>query len=1559
MSLQALQVLAGEPNPTHKNAQKIVDGKGKLVSVMLVKDTKRRESLQRLFRHLEQEVLAVGRKKRLLCQELRAIVDLCLERNNRGPSSSTPKKLKKEASDDDPCSGGTEPCGGSCGRQYHFTLRCCDRDHVLEIGEGESKVLPSVSYVVCGGQMFLEKCSAFSALGRRYVIRCSDYRKADKVLSDAGMEPHRQYLYEERGGSQAAAATEGEKLARNRRTHVSLDAFSSLVRRGFADATRSEELKRALEKVGGELEDLKSKCPNYVAPPGKEADEPLGRGEEKVQPPQSPVEEKDIKKEVEEEDTTREIEEEAPPLPAEPGKDEDICSLVGRTLICRVEKQKLFLHLQGVSDMLSAEDQPHRLRRRGKTLRLDHSFYPPVFKKGCRQFISAECLLMLLEVNRVTTCNALEKEAMVRDLKVLMRSKTETGKHEEEEKQQQLLEQQQQQQQRMDREAVDSEEDPEVAGSGSHEPSSPSAPAQDEEERPLVDVLGEMVPFQVVNDYVYLEKRSVFRVCGVDPATRNFRLMDRLIEASRLCVDDAFLYEGRRRGYVSTAALRALAESGFFAGREVKQKLLLRLSALEEEKESLRTNRVLSLSTGSINYRVHRGRVYLSTVHALCAAGFCPQYLAGSRSKIFYVLCRLLTSRGFNQEACFLRQGKSKYVFISVRALLFLFETEFGPFKDSEKIATVRTELLRALRALGLEGAVSDGSEAPPRSSALNSPARASLKSGQFIDLGGKFPNPRYRMSGDGRMFVHRKTCFESFGLERAIMTGPRGFSPVNEILKRSGLDVDASYLQDKTEKYAFVSLAALITLLESQEPLIVCLENRDRYSEALLGAVQTWAAETLEKRHPGCSASGGVLTVGGGDGDENKKQSIPFRVREGKIFLCRHACYLLAGLHERPAAAEGDYDVIHDPAAPLVNRGLAAADYFIRDGSDPYAYISVAALLVILNLTDGPREATAYNRMLWENLLVAVEAEAPKLKAHIRMVKFRKSLIDALLEKFAISLVGGGRGSVKRSHQDRLEGEERFVKIPETSEDEKAASPQKKQRLSTCSSVSSFGSDSSRSSFHQEESSRDGEDFTSLVAGHAVAEKMAPGEEEDVERLLQSMALPKKPIQRGQSFSPKSGDFNSGGSSSDELSSPSPTEEEECSREHRLSQETFGEVLASLESSAAGGLLEAGEWRVRRADPSLVHLSLESGFGGGACRKMSFLHRDVCAHLKYDLALRPERPPRFRINRLVVPAETVLPLVERAASKGVLNLLFHLLTLRPCFGNFNPELVETVGRGDGESEAFVDRGFVGSSQTGRTFAGTVRSRSCAVLAATRVEDTCKACDELRRLVVNRSVFPMDTGVEGSVESTRGKKSAKPPTSVSHHQKQKSVWQLESSSEDGCVFVCPQVQSLNTSLPHASFLGAAGQASTVVEHRVKISGSADLAASVSLNGRPVRRAFGCSYDRDKQVGPLLEWAASLRLCVGYPDARAVNEGRYLLSNASILQPEIGKFFRHLAVDEDFRAETSECDVAAATPTAEIRGTLRAPTCRVVAAEHSDVCEQCKLLQEPIDFLGLQ
>ena len=61
---------------------------------------------------------------------------------------------------------------------------------------GEKDEGRKLHYIIHRGEIFLDKCDAFSALGRLYIVRCADYRKADRIISSNGMKPAEEYLYE-------------------------------------------------------------------------------------------------------------------------------------------------------------------------------------------------------------------------------------------------------------------------------------------------------------------------------------------------------------------------------------------------------------------------------------------------------------------------------------------------------------------------------------------------------------------------------------------------------------------------------------------------------------------------------------------------------------------------------------------------------------------------------------------------------------------------------------------------------------------------------------------------------------------------------------------------------------------------------------------------------------------------------------------------------------------------------------------------------------------------------------------------------------------------------------------------------------------------------------------------------------------------------------------------------------------------------------------------------------------------------------------------------------------
>lgn len=103
----------------------------------------------------------------------------------------------------------------------------------------------------------------------------------------------------------------------------------------------------------------------------------------------------------------------------------------------------------------------------------------------------------------------------------------------------------------------------------------------------------------------------------------------------------------------------------------------------------------------------------------------------------------------------------------------------------------------------------------------------------------------------------------------------------------------------------------------------------------------------------------------------------------------------------------------------------------------------------------------------------------------------------------------------------------------------------------------------------------------------------------------------------------------------------------------------------------------------------------------------------------------------------------------------------------------------------------------------------------------------------------------------------------------------------------------------------------------------------------------------------------MDWVASLRICIGYPDALLVERARYLNLKKHLLPPETRKFFDYIVVDEVFEwKRMSSADKSSASVSTNV-GTMRTPSCRFVAGDFADICEGCRLLQEPLEFLGVK
>ena len=261
-----------------------------------------------------------------------------------------------------------------------------------------------------------------------------------------------------------------------------------------------------------------------------------------------------------------------------------------------------------------------------------------------------------------------------------------------------------------------------------------------------------------------------------------------------------------------------------------------------------------------------------------------------------------------------------------------------------------------------------------------------------------------------------------------------------------------------------------------------------------------------------------------------------------------------------------------------------------------------------------------------------------------------------------------------------------------------------------------------------------------------------------------------------------------------------------EFDTEYKVTNHRFDQLRQDI-LAAAQSLGEEekfiGDWKLEEVEGD-IKLSVKPGYG--ASKKLSFLKPDFAAILRYCLIL-SQNSVILTINEKAVDSKVVSDILEKTEKEGTLSFLCQLISLRPCFGNFSPELVETAAQAMSReqqelSHVRVDNSFVGTSSCGRTYAGTVRHQDCCVLAIDRVQDICRKCQELSKLTINRSLLSQDI-----VEKTKAE--------------QKSVWKLATTSSSCCSFICPQIQSFNTSLPHA-FNGRA-QASCIISHSVQIS----------------------------------------------------------------------------------------------------------------------------------------
>jgi len=914
-----------------------------------------------------------------------------------------------------------------------------------------------------------------------------------------------------------------------------------------------------------------------------------------------------------------------------------------------------------------------------------------------------------------------------------------------------------------------------------------------------IELLGNSVKILTVANKMFMEKSAIIKLLQspVVLSKYNTKLVERILEVNNICMDEAFYMQGRHKVFISTAALKAILNCDSLQDFNDKDQLLEELRNLEEDLEREKCQ-VLQLNGNlSIQYKMVAGTLYFDSQKLLSLTSpLLSPHVHHNPAKANQMMCKILSERGVNTDHCFYRNVKSKYAFISLSAISTLLRSDVGPLSERPKTRMFVKDLFAALKKNDL---VRDSCSDPERS--------VNIRVDEEV-----YPL-KYKIEG-GILFLHRKSCFECIGLESTILSSKKGYSSINGTLRLAGLALETCYIASKQQRYSYISVMALIQLLLSRDPLIVCLGKKDRFLRGLLSALEAGLPAGLASLK---LESGTVVQV----------QHQP----DGPLLLPHPATLQLAKLPAGQTLLA--VEVGEGASELLIERGLEPSTALLA-GPEPGRWVSLPALLVLLT---APRLTDPEPEVAWRDLLSALARQEPRLRQQIITKDFISELVAALVRLF----VEQTEGKTEQVH-DYLELSEDWVARP-------AASPEQEVPHSGAPSPLSPTSPASP---------------TSLDGWPGV--ELSPARLDTIQRDL-----------------------------------------EDC-----------------------GGNI--GDWEVEQLGPGLVRLAVRPGYG--ASRKGSFLQPDYAAVLRYCLVIRADAVSLV-INEHKIPDCVVEKILARTEQEGTLSFLFQLISLRPCFGSFAPELVETVSQSLEKKDlsanlidVYIDKNFVGTSSSGRTYAGTVRHKQCELIASEKVSDTCQHCRKLDKLTINRSVL-------GQAEQGEGR--------VGH----KSVWQLATTSQEGCRFLCPQVQSFNTSLPHA--FDGSSQASAIVQHVVKIG--SELRVEVELSGLAVSRTFP-EFQQSRALGPLLDWVAGLRLCTGYPNLKLVSQAAFIRRHASRLPPDLKKMFLFLTVDEEFRYEMSEV-------VGEQSGTIRSPTCQGAAEPGSDICKHCRSLQEPMEFLSSQ
>ena len=343
-------------------------------------------------------------------------------------------------------------------------------------------------------------------------------------------------------------------------------------------------------------------------------------------------------------------------------------------------------------------------------------------------------------------------------------------------------------------------------------------------EQPLiedfVELLGVQIPIHVKDEKIYLEKAGLVKILGSSLGflKSGIKCIENALVAEGVSLDEAFLYLSRQKLYLSLSAFQVLLSSQQMENLEDKTSLLGQLEKIRANFESEKNQLLILKSFESIKYKVVNGTIFIDSQKLLEMSGFSPNYFYHAPAKANLLLCKILSERGENTANCFLRSGKSKYAFITVSAATVLLRSDIGYLKD----LSISTRLLQEIHQ-ALDG---------------QNIVRRSVEKQDCVTVLEDFPPIKYKLF-DGQLFLHRKSSFECLQLEESVLSSKKGYQSFNNILKLTGVEVEHCYLASRHNKYCYISCLALLQLLQSQDPLIVCLANKDRFLSGLLNLLE------------------------------------------------------------------------------------------------------------------------------------------------------------------------------------------------------------------------------------------------------------------------------------------------------------------------------------------------------------------------------------------------------------------------------------------------------------------------------------------------------------------------------------------------------------------------------------------------------------------------------------------------------------------------------------------------------------------------------------------------